>query len=181
MPTYRTSRGRPLPLGATRVGDSVNFAVLSRHATAVTLAFFLESGGRPIGEVVLDPWKNRTGDHWHVRVDGLPQSFRYGWRVDGPKGKMHRFNPNRVLIDPASSVISEGETWAGTCEVDPERTGRRSLFHHPRRYDWGEDAPPLTPHEETIVYELHVRGFTRHPSSGVEHPGTFRGPIEKVP
>jgi glycogen operon protein len=180
MLTFPTSRGRPFPLGASRAVYGVNFAVLSRHATAVSLALFLESG-RPLGEVVLDPWKNRTGDHWHVRVEGLPRTFCYGWRMDGPKGPKHRFDPTRVLIDPASAVISQGETWAGTCEVDPERTGRRSLFYHPRRYDWEDDAPPLTPHEDTVVYEVHVRGFTRHPSSGVDHPGTFRGLIEKLP
>ncbi len=177
----RTTRGRPFPLGASRVADGVNFAVLSRHATAVTLAVFPASGGRPLAEIALDPWKNRTGDHWHVRVDGLPDVFCYGWRVDGPKGKKHRFDPTRVLIDPASTILSQGEVWAGTCETDPERTGRRSLVHRHRRYDWGDDAPPLTPHEDTVVYELHVRGFTRHPSGGVAHPGTYRGLIEKLP
>ncbi len=78
-------------------------------------------------------------------------------------------------------MISAGEVWAGTCEVDPQRTSRRSLFHRGPRYDWGDDAPPLTPLEDSVVYELHVRGFTCHASSGVAHPGTYLGLVEKIP
>jgi len=162
--------------------DGVNFAVLSRHATKVSLVIYPEEGGtKPLDEIPLDPWKNRTGDHWHIHVLGLPDEFCYGFRVDGPHGKKHRFDPSRVLIDPATTIISEGAVWAGTCEVDPERTSRRSLWARGRRYDWEDDAPPLTAQEDTIVYEVHVRGFTIHPTAGVQAPGTFRGLIEKLP
>ena len=81
----------------------------------------------------------------------------------------------------AGSTTGPGAAWAGTCEVDPERTSRRSLFHNAAEYDWNDDAPPLTAHEDSIVYELHVRGFTCHPSSSVKHPGTFAGLVEKIP
>ena len=182
MANLVTSRGRPMPLGVSRVGAVTNFAVLSRHGTAVTLVVFPDGpGSKPVAEVALDPRRNRTGDHWHIRVEGLPRHFRYGYRVDGPKGKRHRFDPSRVLIDPFSTMISDGEDWAGSCEVDPERTSRRSLYVQAPPYNWGDDAPPLTPHEDTVVYEVHVRGFTKHPSSGVSHPGTFLGLIEKLP
>jgi len=182
MTTFRTVRGRPFPLGASRAPDGVNFAVLSRHATKVSLVIYPEAGGsKPLAELPLDPWKNRTGDHWHVHVLGLPDEFCYGFRVDGPKGKRHRFDPSRVLIDPATTIISQGAVWAGTCEVDPERTSRRSLWTRGRRYDWEDDAPPLTAQEDTIIYEVHVRGFTIHPTAGVQAPGTFRGLIEKLP
>ena len=180
MLTFPTSRGTALPLGATRTPDSVNFAALSRHGTAVSLVIYSEAG-TPLGELPLDPRKNRTGDHWHVRVGGLPGEFQYGWRVDGPAGKRHRFDPSRVLIDPVATMISGGEEWAGTCESDPDRTGRRSLVTDEPRYDWGDDAPPLTPLEDSIVYEVHVRGFTQHDSAGVTHPGTYSGLIEKLP
>jgi isoamylase len=178
-----TSRGRPLPLGVSRVGSMTNFAVLSRHGTAVTLVLFPDGpGSKPVAEITLDPRRNRTGDHWHVRVEGLPPAFRYGYRVEGPRGPRHRFDPTRVLIDPFATMLSDGEEWAGTCEVDPSRTSRRSLYARPPQpYDWGEDAPPLTPHEDSVIYEVHVRGFTRHPSSGVAHPGTFLGLVEKLP
>ena len=180
-PSPRTQRGKPLPLGASRAGEGVNFAVLSRHGTAVSLVVCPPDSTKVLAEIALDPRKNRTGDHWHVRVEGLPPAFSYGWRVDGPKGKRHRFDPTRVLIDPASTMVSGGEVWAGTCEVDPDRTTRRSLVAERPRYDWGDDAPPLTPLEDSVVYEVHVRGFTQSPSSGVMHPGTFKGLAEKLP
>jgi glycogen operon protein len=181
MPSYSTVRGRPLPLGASRAPAGVNFAVLSRHATAVTLVVFPETGGHaPLAEFPLDPRTHRTGDHWHVRVQGLPEAFEYGWRVDGPKGGEHRFDPTRLLLDPFATTLSGGAVW-GTCEADPERTARRSLFARHHAYDWADDAPLHTPPEDSVIYEVHVRGFTRHPASGVAHPGTFRGLMEKIP
>jgi glycogen operon protein len=160
----------------------VNFAVLSRHATAVTLVILPEAGGpKPLAEFKLDPKLNRTGDHWHIRVQDLPTVFCYGFRVDGPKGKEHRFDPTRLLIDPCATVISNGGTWAGTCEVDPERTTRRSLFTNRPSFDWENDVLLQTPAEDSIIYELHVRGFTQHGTSAVAHPGTFLGLTEKIP
>ena len=74
MPDFATARGRPLPLGASRAPDGVNFAVLSRHATAVTLVLFPDGpGSTPLATFPLDARRNRTGDHWHVRVEGLPE------------------------------------------------------------------------------------------------------------
>jgi isoamylase len=183
MPEFPVTRGRPMPLGVSRTGTLTNFAVLSRHGTSVTLVIFPEGGGmKPVAEIALDPKRNRTGDHWHIRLDGLPETFCYGYRVDGPKGKTHRFDPSRVLIDPFATLISDGDSWAGTCEVDPERTSRRSLYSlETRSYDWEDDAPPLTPHEDTIIYEVHVRGFTQSANAGVAHPGTFLGLVEKLP
>jgi isoamylase len=182
MTTFATGRGRPLPLGATPAPDGHNFALLCRHGTRVTLVVLPETGGNtPLGEFPLHPRKNRTGDHWHVRVAGLPQTFCYGWRVDGPRAPRTRFDPSLLLLDPASVMLSDGAVWAGTCEVDPQRTHRRSLSHRGPRYDWENDAPPLTPLEDSVVYEVHVRAFTCHPSSKVEHPGTFRGLVEKIP
>jgi glycogen operon protein len=101
--------------------------------------------------------------------------------VDGPRGHKHRFDPTRLLLDPAGPMLSNGAVWAGTCETDPQRTSRRNLFVRAPRYEWNDDAPPLTPMEDSVVYELHVRGFTCHPSSGVAAPGTFRGLVEKIP
>ena len=181
MADFDTARGRPLPLGASRAPDGVNFAVLSRHATAVTLVLFPEGGGTtPLATVPLDARTHRTGHHWHVRVAGLPDVFQYGWRVDGPKGGEHRFDPTRLLLDPFANTLSHGAVWGGSKETDPERTARRSLFTPHHAYDWEGDAPLRTPAEDSVIYELHVRGFTRHGSSGVKSPGTFRGLIEKI-
>jgi glycogen operon protein len=182
MANFRTSRGRPLPLGVIPTPDGANFALLCRHGTTLSLVILPDDGGSvPLAEVRLDPRKNRTGDHWHIRLHGLPDTFCYGWRVDGPRGPEHRFDPTRLLLDPACAMVSAGAVWAGTCEVDPQRTSRRSLYHRGPRYDWGDDFPPLTPLEDSVIYELHVRGFTCHPSSGVAHPGTYLGMVEKIP
>ncbi len=182
MNDIRTLRGKPLPLGVSNTTEGLNFALLCRHGTSVWLVLYpLEGDNTATTEIRLHPRYNRTGDHWHVLVLGLPNGFRYGWRVDGPSGDGHRYNPSCVLIDPAAPMLSEGAIWAGTCETDPQRTGRRSLFFRGARYDWGNDAPPIVPLEDTVVYELHVRGFTCHPSSGVSKPGTFAGLVEKIP
>jgi glycogen operon protein len=181
MPTFRTSRGRPLPLGASTAPESVNFALLCRHGESVTLVILPDGPGDPLLTHELDPRKNKTGDHWHVSVYGLPTTFCYGWKVTGPKGLQHRFNPSRLLLDPAAAMVSNGEQWAGTCEIDPGRTSRRSLYHRGPRYDWGEDHPPRIPMEDSIIYELHVRGFTCDPSSPVKNRGTFAGLAEAIP
>jgi glycogen operon protein len=180
LSALRVARGRSLPLGATAQPDGVNFALLCRHGTAVTLVLYDMNVPRPLAEIQLHPLRNRTGDHWHVLVGGLPPIFRYGWRVDGPPGPGNRFDPGAVLLDPAATALSEAEVWGRPVEPEAHRTVRRSVFFR-RPFQWQEDAPPLTPLEDSIIYELHVRGFTCHPSSGVAHPGTFAGLIEKIP
>jgi glycogen operon protein len=162
------------------VADGINFALLCRHGTAVSLVLSSPDGAELLGEIVLHPHKNRTGDHWHILVAGLPPTFRYGWRVDGPSGDGNRFDPSMVLLDPACTALSDAAVWGRSIETSPRSTVRRSLFFR-RAFDWKEDVPPLTPLEDSIIYELHVRGFTCHPSSGVAHPGTFAGLIEKIP
>src|SRR5262245_20866268 len=181
MPELRITRGRPLPLGASQLPDAINFALLCRHGSTARLVLLPEEDDDPIAEVCLDARRNRTGDHWHVAVAGLPRTFRYGWRVDGPVGVGHRFDPDIVLLDPAATMLSNGAVWGLAGERDPHATRRRSLYHRGPRYDWREDAPPLVPWEDSVVYELHVRGFTCHPSSGVTRPGTFAGLTEKIP
>jgi isoamylase len=182
-PTLHTARGRPLPLGVSTTYNGLNFALLCRHGTAVTLVVQkLDGDDAPIAEIALHPRLNRTGDHWHMQVIGLPpHGFRYGWRVDGPTGVGHRYDPTQTLLDPSSPILSNGAVWGAATEPDRHRTARRSIYFRGPRYDWGDDCPPLVPHEETVVYELHVRGFTCHPSSGVSHPGTFAGLAEKIP
>jgi glycogen operon protein len=181
MQTLRTARGRSLPLGATALPDGVNFALLCRHGTSVTLVLYPLETAEPLAEIALDVRKHRTGDHWHILVAGLPPAFRYGWRVDGPPGPEHRFDPSLVLLDPFTTAVSDGTRWgAGPRSLTARGTHRRSLFIR-RAFDWREDAPPLIPAADSIIYELHVRGFTCHPSSGVSRPGTFAGLAEKIP
>jgi glycogen operon protein len=137
-------------------------------------------------EIELDPRKNRTGDHWHIQVAGLPPIFRYGWRVGGPRENGNRFDPRLVLLDPNATTIADGVLWGMGLRARPgpepktRGTHRRSLFVR-RPFAWQGDVPPLVPLENALIYELHVRGFTCHPSAAVAHPGTFAGLVEKIP
>jgi isoamylase len=182
-PTLTTGRGHCLPMGVSTTHNGLNFVLLCRNGTDVSLVLQdMEGVDKPFAELKLHPRWNRTGDHWHIRVEGLPATgFRYGWRVDGPVGDGHRYDPSQILLDPCSPLLSDGAVWGAACEVDRHRTSRRSLYFRGPRYDWADDAPPHVNLEEAIVYELHVRGFTCHPTSAVSKKGTFSGLIEKIP
>jgi isoamylase len=169
------TRGHPLPLGASHAPDGINFAVICRHGTAVRLVLSEPCSPEVAVEVPLDPRLNRTGDHWHVRVAGLPEEFCYGYRVDGPRGGGHRYDPRVFLLDPASRALSCGRPWGFSGNLP-----RRSLLTRSMD-DWPDGVNPCIPREDSILYELHVRGYTVDPSSGVRNPGTFAGLAEKIP
>lgn len=172
----RTARGRPGPFGATARQGGVNFAVFSRHARSVHLVLFQEGYEEPCAEIPLDPVINKTGDVWHILVFGLPDELLYGYRVDGgfhPRTGQ-RFDASVVVLDPYAKALSGGCLWG---ESAGPRRGRVVLDD----FDWEGDVPLNTPLGQTVIYELHVRGYTRHSSSGVQHPGTFLGLIEKIP
>jgi isoamylase len=175
-----TERGRPLPLGATSYHGGVNFVVPTRNGTAVTLVLSPADDNKPFAEIALDPFAHRTGHHWHIAVIGLPAAFRYGWRVDGPSGPLDRYDPSIILLDPASTLVSGAGTWGKDVDRNLHPT-RRSLYTEIKRYDWETDRLPLTPPEDSILYEMHVRGFSQHKSSNVRQAGTFAGLIEKLP
>lgn len=177
----RTERGRPLPLGATPYRELVNFALPTRHGSSVWLVLSPANDNNPFAELALDPFINRTGSHWHIAVAGLPTVFRYGWRVDGPAGPEHRYDPTVVLLDPASTIVASSGQWGESTVQDDRISTRRSLFTLAKPYDWGNDRPPLTAPEDSIIYELHVRGYTQNKNSNVRHAGTFVGLAEKIP
>ena len=127
MQQFRTARGRSLPLGAMALADGVNFSLLARHGTSVQLVLLPLDHTTPLAEIALDRRTNRTGDHWHILVAGLPPSFRYGWRVNGPHDQVHRFDPSVVLLDPASTALSDGSIWgAGPRVYEDSRNGKRA-------------------------------------------------------
>jgi glycogen operon protein len=173
------SRGHCRPLGATLWPGGVNFAVFSRHAHAVSLLLYDEADGPT--ELPLDPTVNRTGDVWHAFVRGVPPGTLYGFRVNGPFAPRqgHRFNPRAVLLDPYARSLSGPYPW-GTNHQRPDRPVRLGRVIADD-FDWEDDRPPRTPLSHTVVYELHLRGYTKHPSSGVSAPGTYLGLIEKIP
>lgn len=190
------SRGHPLPLGVRNYDGGINFAVFSRHATRVWLLLFDDSQAlEPKWCIELDPIHHRTGDIWHVRVEGAYPGLTYVFQADGPFApeQGHRFNPHRALLDPYAVALTGVEGWDFSTLCDdwlkehpgqlPPKTQYRVKGLIPKEddFDWGEDRPLKIPWSETVIYETHVRGLTIHPSSGVLRPGTFLGVIEKIP
>jgi len=186
---FEISRGSPLPLGATLKREGINFSVFSQNTASVTLVLYSPGEDEPIIEFPLNPRYNITGDIWHAFIRGINPGIEYGYRVDGPSNaeeRIHRFDCAKVLIDPYSKALTGGEVWGAAPESAENISGetrakpRRSMVA-PDDFDWGLDQPLNTPLSESIIYELHVRGFTRHKSSAVDHPGTFAGLVEKIP
>jgi len=184
---YQVEPGHPHPLGAVPNKDGVNFSVFSENATFVQLLLFDKyDDSEPKHVIELDPKINKTFHFWHVYVRGLKSGAHYAYRVNGPQdlhGAGHRFNKNKVLIDP----YAKGNTnalWNRSSAVGREdnvATSMRSIVIDISNYDWEGDRPLNRPISETIIYELHVSGFTKSPSSGSKHLGTFSGIIDKIP
>ena len=191
--------GSPLPLGIQESGRGVNFAIFSRYATRVQLELFDHpEDGAPARAIDLDSARNRTGDVWHVWVEGIRPGQLYAYRVDGPyqPSAGHRFNFNRLLLDPAATAISHPPPWdfAAARGYDSSAPGKDLVISRldnssamPKcvfvnePFEWNGDQSPRHRWSEIVIYETHVRGFTIHPKSGVDHPGTYRGMIEKIP
>ena len=185
-PPFVTEPGSAHPFGLTTYPDGVNFALFSEAATEVVLLLFdSASAVEPMQIIRLDPFKNKTFHFWHVFVRGCGQGIYYGFRIDGPDDPAagHRFNPNKVLIGPYARAISK-ELWKRSDAIGPQdnlATSMRCAIVDLAAYDWEGDQPLKRPIHESIIYEVHVGGFTRSPSAGVAHPGTFAGMIEKIP
>ncbi len=187
---FEFTRGHPLPLGASLKRGGINFAIFSRHATRVTLVIFLPGDLEPILELPLDPRYNRTGDIWHAFVFGLDPGIEYGYRFERNNEAqpfLHRFDKSRVLVDPYAKALSGGSNWGDTLHLQTSisATGmvrpRHSKGVDDDSFDWGCDQPLNYHLADSIIYELHIRGFTQHSSSRVKNPGTFQGLIEKIP
>jgi isoamylase len=183
-PKGEVRRGHPLPYGAAARRDGVNFSVFSSHATSVTLVLFRPGEEGAALELPLDPRHNRTGDVWHVFVEGIDPGIEYGFRVDcdpNPRRAFVRCDRRQVLIDPYGKAVCGLEEWGGRGSGPSGRLDRLRSRVVDEEFDWGHGHPLNIPLVDSIIYETHVRGLTRHPSSGVAHPGTFRGVIEKIP
>ena len=184
-----SEKGDSSPLGATPSPDGVNFSVFSRHATGVELLLFDGVDDTKAASVVrLDPSANRTYYYWHVFVPNVRPGQLYGYRVDGPFDPWSgmRFDPTKVLLDPYGRGVVVPEAYgrdAARGPGDNAGTAMKSVVVDVCAYDWEGDTPLQRPSSRTIVYEMHVRGFTRHPSSGLSDRtrGTFAGLIEKIP
>jgi isoamylase len=186
-PRYQTEPGIAHPLGATPDEGGVNFSIFAERATSVELLLFDEHDDpEPIHTIQLDPYKNKTFHFWHVYVRGIKPGIHYAYRVDGPQdlhGRGDRYNRNKVLIDPYAKGNTNRLWNRGYACVSDDNlaTSMRSVVIDTQNYDWEGDLPLNRHMNETIIYEAHVRGFTRSPTSGCQNAGTFGGIIEKIP
>lgn len=189
---FRSSTGRPSPLGVSQLGDAVNFSLFSKHATSVTLCLSVSGRSRELSkvesqmqEIPLDPKENKTGDIWHVCIENLPLSgVLYGYRVDGPQGwhTGHRFDKNLILIDPYAKLIEGRRIFGDNNEKMSRFLGTYNFTSLP--FDWGNDyQSPEIPEKDLVIYEMSVRAFTADKSSGLEPSicGSYLGVIEKIP
>ena len=183
-----TQEGRSCPLGATLFADGANFSVYSKYAKWIHLLLFDRvDEARPKQVISIDPATNRTYHYWHIFVPGVKAGQLYGYRAEGPfdPSSGMRFDPAKVLLDPygRGTVVPKNYSREAACkEGDNAAVAMKSVVVNPRAYDWEGDTPLNRPSSRTIIYEMHVRGFTRHPSSGVaaQRAGTFAGVVEKI-
>ncbi|MES2967213.1 MAG: glycogen debranching protein GlgX [Pseudomonadota bacterium] len=179
---HATGPGRPWPMGASFDGEGVNFAVFSAHAEKVELCLFSPDGRKELARL---PLVERDGDVWHIHVGGLMPGALYGYRVHGPytPEQGHRFNPNKLLIDPYARALEGRLRWSdalmahkvGSPRADLSFDTRDSAFAVPKSvvvapsFVWGKDAPPRVPLTDTVIYEAHVKSLT------MLHPGVEKG------
>jgi isoamylase len=180
---FELRRGIPFPFGATPVLGGINFSVYSNHATTATLVLFKKGAPDPFAEI---PFLQefRLGNVVSMIVLDLNyEDIEYGFRIGGPFDPKagHRFDPSKILLDPYAKSIGGRTVW-GTPLPQEEIYPYRAQISG-SDFDWESDRPLEIPESDLIIYEMHVRGFTRHPSSNVEpeHRGTFAGLSAKIP
>ena len=178
---FRFRRGRTLPFGASVEPHGVNFSIFSSAATGCTLVLFRKGEKKPMAEIPF-PDEFRTGDVYSMLVFGLPyEDVEYGFRFDGPwqPERGNRFDKTAILCDPYAHTVAGRDVWRRMPDwKDPYQHRARLTFDD---FDWEEDRQLEHPIQELVIYEMHVRGFTAHPSAKSSAPGTYAGLLEKIP
>jgi glycogen operon protein len=183
---YQTTKGDPHPLGSTVYPDGVNFSVFSQNAASMELLLFAEGNStEPFQIIKMTDEGNKSFHFWHIFLVDAKPGLHYAYRVHGPEEKKpgHRFTPEKVLIDPYAYGNSM-DLWnrgAACLPGDNLTQSMRSVVIDPLDYDWEGDRPLNRPMQDSVIYEMHVGGFTRAGNSHVTAPGTFRAVIEKIP
>ncbi|MCL2110570.1 isoamylase [Microgenomates group bacterium] len=179
----KTAPGDHRFLGATVVDDGVNFALFSRHAKKVQLLLFAPHQPHPSQTINLHPKRNKTGDVWHILVHHLPPQTRYAYRLNGPSGYGHKFDPRKVLFDPYSRGLDRTFYRREDCgdNNDSLLTSLRSIVVPHEDFDWQGTAKPLHHPQDLIIYELHPKGFTASPTADLDTLGFFPRLKEKLP
>jgi isoamylase len=179
----------PYPLGPTITSEGTNFSVFSASATRIELVLFDQAeDSLPSRAIGLDPVLDRTSHYWHVFVPGIKPGQLYGYRADGLNDPANgqRFDSQKVLLDPYGKSVSVGRNYdrAAACKPgDNAATCMKSVVADLSLFDWEGDQPLCRPFRRSIIYEMHVAGFSRHPNSGVTSAkrGTYLGVVEKIP
>ncbi|WP_068466566.1 glycogen debranching protein [Candidatus Protochlamydia phocaeensis] len=185
----QTDVGYPYPFGATEQEGGVNFAFFNKEAEKLNLCLFHENNlAIPFKEIELDPAIHKTGHVWHILVHQLPSSCVYGFRLFPHKPKDAQQNAenaqdkevSHLLLDPYAKAVASHANWGGPPDQnEPYHPLGKVILHSP--FDWEGINPPRIPWKNLVLYEMHVRGFTRDDSSRTAHPGTYDGLIEKIP
>ncbi|MFB3787213.1 MAG: glycogen debranching protein GlgX [bacterium] len=178
---FQLRAGKPFPFGASLMPNGINFSIFSSHATSCSLVLFEKGASQPLAEIPF-PDAFRIGHVYCMIVFDLdPEEIEYGYRMDGPfdPAAGHRFDPSKILLDPCAKVIAGRDVWGVVPDWNDIYPHRARLAFED--FDWEDDRPLEIPPEDLVIYEMHVRNFTRHPSSGVKYPGTFAGMMEKIP
>lgn len=181
--------GNSYPLGATVTAQGVNFCVYSQQATGIDLLLYDSADAAyPEHTIHLTPDYHRSFNYWHVFVYGLTAGQVYAYRATGPylPDRGYRFDPSKVLLDPyGRSVVGQAhyDRQAACYPGENSACALRNVVVDLKSYDWEGDTPLEIPYSRTVIYEMHVGGFTQHPNSGVvpEKYGTFAGLIDKIP
>ncbi len=199
MKLEKTLPGKTYPLGADVCNGGVNFAIFSRHATKCVLNFFeKEEDKNPSVSIELDPKKNRTGDIWHIFVQGLKAGALYLYQFDGPFEPTlgQRYNFHQFLLDPRAKAVTQTSIFHNLPpnyrtpidKLDMNHFESNKFEKFPKcvviddnEFDWEGDKPINRPLADSIIYEVHTKGFTAGKNSGVKNPGTYDGFTEKIP
>ncbi len=198
MPVFKVQPGAPMPYGASVKKEGVNFSLFSRNGKSVSIALFeREEDEEPCFTYTLDPLLNRTGDVWHIHIDGAKAGTLYLYTVDGPFNpiKGHRFNKEIFLLDPYAKALTNSSLFKSLQQKKESLKKDSSSYQQAKKkepmpkcvviededFDWQGDKPLNYPLRKSILYETHLKGFTQSETSGVKNKGSYKGLIEKIP
>lgn len=187
--SFAVQTGKSYPLGATVYPGGVNFCIFSKNCERIELWLFQDADDtRPFQIIALDPAKNKSFYYWHIFVEGLSAETLYGYKVYGAydPANGHRFDGSKLLLDPYARAVIAGKNYNREAAVLPGENApfaMKSVVIDPADYDWEGDQAPNHPYAKSVIYELHVKGFTKHPSSGFspEEQGTYSALTAKIP